>query len=232
VATSTNGERWVSPAAVLDREVYSEAEAARLLEVAPSTLHYWLEGGVRRGVTYRPVVRPEPKGRAFVTWGEFVEAGLLREYRDRDIPLQKLRVFITVLRDRMGIPYPLAHERPWVAGAELVMQAQAEADLDRSDWLVWDTRQGLLTAVAERFVERIEWAGEVAGTYRPHDDEHSLVRVDPGIRFGRPQVGGITTSAIAEQDEDGVTAEELAESFGITVEQVNWALAYERTRVA
>jgi len=30
---------------VLEREMFSEAEAARLLELPQSTLHYWLEGG-------------------------------------------------------------------------------------------------------------------------------------------------------------------------------------------
>jgi hypothetical protein len=35
---TTKGDDRVTPAAVLDREIYSEAEAARLLEVAPSAL--------------------------------------------------------------------------------------------------------------------------------------------------------------------------------------------------
>ena len=43
---------------VLDREMFSEAEAARLLRVPQSTLHYWLEGGVRRGKTYKPACHP------------------------------------------------------------------------------------------------------------------------------------------------------------------------------
>jgi hypothetical protein len=34
---------------VLDQEMYTEAEAARLLRVPQSTLNYWLEGGTRRG---------------------------------------------------------------------------------------------------------------------------------------------------------------------------------------
>ena len=36
------------PVTVLDREMYSEAEAARLLGLPQNTLNYWLEGG-RRG---------------------------------------------------------------------------------------------------------------------------------------------------------------------------------------
>jgi hypothetical protein len=40
---------------VLDREMYTEAAAARLLGVAQGTLNYWLEGGERRGKLYRPL---------------------------------------------------------------------------------------------------------------------------------------------------------------------------------
>ena len=51
-----------SMADILDRELYSEVEAAQLLRLAPSTLHWWLEGGERRGRAYRPVLRVEPTG--------------------------------------------------------------------------------------------------------------------------------------------------------------------------
>jgi hypothetical protein len=60
---------------VLDREMYAEAHAARLLKVAPATLHYWLEGGVRRGKLYQPVIREEATGAKTVTWAEFVSTG-------------------------------------------------------------------------------------------------------------------------------------------------------------
>jgi len=73
---------------VLDRELFSESEAARLLLLAQGTLHYWLEGGERRGRSYKPVIRVEPTGMRAVTWAEFVEAALLREYRrTRGMPM-------------------------------------------------------------------------------------------------------------------------------------------------
>lgn len=79
---------------VLDREMFTEAEAARLLRVPQRTLNYWLEGGEVRGRVYRPVIRTEPRGgHAAVTWAEFVEAGLLSEYRQTHrIPMAELRV--------------------------------------------------------------------------------------------------------------------------------------------
>jgi hypothetical protein len=90
--------------------MYTEAEAARLLRVPQSTLNYWLEGGTRRGRTYKPVIRPESKeGRAPVTWDKFIEAGLLRSYRrDLGFRMAELRTFINDLRNRLGVPYPLA----------------------------------------------------------------------------------------------------------------------------
>jgi len=66
-----------SPPAVLDRELYTESEAARLLGLPPSTLRYWLEGLTRQGVVYPPIIRPRPTGRRTVTWAEFIEAGWL-----------------------------------------------------------------------------------------------------------------------------------------------------------
>ncbi|WBB95669.1 hypothetical protein O7543_27235 [Solwaraspora sp. WMMA2080] len=90
---------------VLEREVFSEAEAARLLRVAQSTLHYWLEGDERKGRRHKPVLRTEPRGARSVTWAEFVEAGLLREYRrTHRVPMVELRAFIDLLREDSGCP--------------------------------------------------------------------------------------------------------------------------------
>lgn len=47
---------------VLDREMFTEAEAARLLRVSQNTLNYWLEGGEYRGLRYRPVMREQARG--------------------------------------------------------------------------------------------------------------------------------------------------------------------------
>lgn len=116
---------------VLDREMFTEAEAARLLRLPQRTLNYWLEGGDYRGRVYRPVIRVEPKGgHTAVTWAEFVEAGLLREYRQTHrVPMAELRAFIEQVRREFGVPYPLAHQRPYVSGRELLAEAQ-----DATDW--------------------------------------------------------------------------------------------------
>jgi uncharacterized protein (DUF433 family) len=216
---------------VLEREMFSEAEAARLLEVPKSTLNYWLEGGAREGKVYRPIIRTEPRGgHPPVTWAEFIEAGLLREYRrTHRVPMAELRAFIDELREFYDVPYPLAHRRPFVGGRKLLQAAQESAGLGADFWLVvWADGQYLLTPPAESFVQRVTWADDIAAGWRPHDAPGSPVRMEPDVRFGRPTVHGISTETLWEHIEAGEDVTEVAHDFDLSVDDVLWAWAYEQ----
>jgi hypothetical protein len=125
---------WRVSVTILEREMYTEAAAARLLRVAPSTLHWWLEG---RPPRYRPVIRVEPTGSRNVTWAEFVEAGLLRSYRrEHDVPLN-CGTSSTGFREEFQVPYPLADRRPYVgSGRRLLIDLQGCSHLDPEFCLV------------------------------------------------------------------------------------------------
>jgi uncharacterized protein (DUF433 family) len=228
---SSESETVTNVTTVLDREMYSEAEAARLLEVPQSTLHYWLEGDERRGKTYRPIIRESARDTRTVTWAEFVEAGLLREYRrTHQIPMAELRKFVELLRDNFQVPYPLADRRPYASGRRLVYDLQTAAGLDAEFCLVAVVNdQLLLTPASYAFVQRVEWEGDIAAGWRPAADPDSPVRVRPTIRFGRPAIKGISTDAIWEQDESGEDIQTIADVYQLTVSDVRWALAYENS---
>lgn len=213
---------------VLDREMYSEAEAARLLRVHQSTLHYWLEGGTRSGKTYPPVIRPESRGVRSVTWAEFVESSWLREYRIRRVPMPELRRFIDEMRERFGVPWPLADRRPLVSGRQLVYEAQRAAELHPDFFLVtvYDG-QMMLTPPGDSFLRRVEFDGDVAMGYRPDADPDSPVRIKPDVRFGKPSIKGISTEVIWEHAEVGEDVDEIAEIFDLGTSDVSWALSYE-----
>jgi uncharacterized protein (DUF433 family) len=202
----------VAALTVLDREMYTEPQAARLLRLAPSTLHYWLEGGARRNKTYK-----------------LGEAGLLRQYRqDLQVPMLELRNFIQLLRDRFDVPYPLAHQLPYVAERKLVVEAQDEAHLGADFALVAPVSgQYMLLPAAQAFYDRVTWADDTAQQWRPDDRSDSPVTIDPDMRFGSPSIGGISTAILFEQSESGEDEEDLAETFGLSLAQVRWALSYE-----
>jgi len=209
--------------------MYTEAAAARLLGVAQNTLNYWLEGGERRGKVYRPVIRVEPRGeRAAVTWGEFLEAALLREYRRRQVPMLELRDFIDKIRDQFGVPYPLADRRPYIGGKRLLSEAQNDSGLGADFCLVAVVRDQLvLTPPADAWYERVSWDGDLAAEWRPHNDRLSPVRMDPKVRFGLPAIGGVRTAILWEHSGAGETDEDIAAEFDLPVDSVRWALAYE-----
>jgi uncharacterized protein (DUF433 family) len=218
-------------ASVLEREMYSEAEAARLLRIRQSTLHYWLEGGQGPRRAYKPILREESRGRRTVTWAEFVEAGFLREYRrSLNVPMAELRTFIEVLRERFGVPYPLADRRPFVSGRKLVYDAQTAAGLGVDFWLVAVAGdQLLLTTPADAFLHRVQWVDNIAVGYNPDADPDSPVRVQPDIRFGRPAIKGVSTEAIWEQHDAGEDTATLARTYALEPTDIDWALAYEHS---
>jgi uncharacterized protein (DUF433 family) len=215
---------------VLERPMYAEPEAARPLQVAPSTLHYWLEGGERRGKQYLPVIRAETTSAKTVTWGEFVEAALLRQYRRAHfVPMVELRAAIEILHHDLGVPYPLAHSRPFVgAGRKLLLKAQTEAEVPGEYCLVAVAGgQQTLTPASEAFYDRVDWEGDLASGWRPAEDSKSPVRIRPDQRFGLPAIGGIKTETVWEHLEAGEDPRDVATELDLTVEEVRWALAYE-----
>ena len=109
-----------------------------------------------------------------------------------------------------------------------MLEVQEEAGLDAELFLVAiANNQLLLTPVAESFVQRVEWAEDIAVSWRPHDDPLSPVRMAPDVRFGKPAIKGISTEALWEHVESGEDLSEVAEAFDLDVDDVRWALAYE-----
>src|SRR5690625_4316492 len=115
--------------ALLDRRLYSIGEAAALLGESPSTLSYWLRGSTRNGREYLPALRAERNDDGQVTWGEFIEASLLRELRRRGVKLDTIRTFSRAVRLAFNWPYPLARHDLYTGGKELLYRAQQVADL-------------------------------------------------------------------------------------------------------
>lgn len=222
---------------VLHRELYTLARAGELLNVAPTTLEWWLEGKVTADHSYAPVLRPERTGSKMVTWGEFVEAGYVREYRrTHKVPLSHLRSFIEELRQAYGVPYPLAHYKPYVGeGRKLIIKLQERANLPVAFWLFAPVGgEAVLLPPAESFLSKVEFSREGdqwAERLHPQG-KRSPVVFDPQFSYGEPTVRGIRTGVLAELVEAGEPMEEVAEQYGLTLAGLKAALSYEFSTAA
>jgi uncharacterized protein (DUF433 family) len=216
------------PTSLLDRAIYSYSDVDRLIGMRPGTARRWLEGYARGGVYYDPVLRVEPTSSDSVTWGEMVEARLLAEFRDRKIPVQRMRPAIIKLREEFG-PYPLARARPLldVEGRELVRAVQEKVGLDAEMQLVVVRNdQFVLTERAERFRSAVEYQGDIAGRIRPILLTPDVV-MDPKHAFGQPAIRNVRTEALAEAYRAGATRDELAQLYELSPDQVDGALRFE-----
>ncbi len=224
--TSREGEAVT--VTVLDRPLYSISEAARLLDVPGQTLRRWVDGWTVRGVEYPPVIRPARTGLEAVTWGEFVEAGFLRGYRNKRVPLQRMRPFIERARTEFAVPYPLAHFKPLIDNKKLVYALQKDSGLDDELFLVRAEGDQLLWATPVReFLEQVEFSPETDAVVRLHPlGRGSPVAIDPEVSFGIPQIRGLRTELIAESFAAG-GIEEAAEAWGMSPAEVDAALAWE-----
>jgi len=220
---------------LLDRPLYNMAQVDGLLALPPGTARRWIDGYERRGKHYPPVVRLASTGDDVVTWGEFVEARLLSEYRDKNVPMIRMRPAILELRKEFG-PYPLAHARPFTAGRELVLRVQESVGLDTAlSLVVVRSGQLLLTDPAGHFLEAV--------VFGDADDDDKVVRllhplrgnravvVDPLRQFGQPVVRSVPTEVIAEQFDAGDSVDHISELFELNRDDVEAALRYERERI-
>jgi uncharacterized protein (DUF433 family) len=217
---------------LLQRATYEEGQAARLLRVPQSTLRWWLEGRDH----HPPVLRPEPTGDRTLTWGEFVEARYLTEYRRRGVPLQRIRPFVETLRRETGVLHPLATERPWIGdGRRLLLKAQHEVEVDVHLAAVYEVATGqlVLSPPAEAFLDVVEFDvdghdGRVVRRLHPAGAS-SPVLIDPDLRAGLASVRGVSTTVIRELIEAGDAVEAVADDYGLDLDDTIAALDYERT---
>jgi uncharacterized protein (DUF433 family) len=164
-----------------------------------------------------------------VTWGEFVEAGLLRGYRTKKVPLQKMRPFIEDARAQWQVPYPLAHFKPLIDHKQLVYELQQESGLDPKLYLVQaEGGQMLLAQPVREFLETVEFdpAGAVSRLY-PLGLKTRVV-IDPEVSFGVPQIKGVRTELVAESVAAGESKEQAALNWGLGLRDVGAALDWER----
>jgi uncharacterized protein (DUF433 family) len=221
------------PSTILDQTMYTIGEAARLLEIGRSKLRRWLEGAVIGGVPYAPVIRPVPTGSGDVTWGEFVEAGFLREYRGRGVTLQRLRPFIEQMRATYQVLHPLAHFKPMVdrtTGQLMVelKQLQDEVGLDESLSLVRVASGQLVWAEPMKaFLEKVDFDPSGIG-HRLHPlGRVEPVVIDPEVAFGIPQIRGVRTEIIAEAIAAGESQDQVVADYSLTSVEVMAALRWE-----
>jgi uncharacterized protein (DUF433 family) len=171
----------------------------------------------------RPAMVTPTHGRAFA-FVDLVSLAVVAELVARDVPESEVRTGIEFLRKWYGFSRPLAHERVLRSVATSGRAFIARFD---SAWVdVGKGGQGALDEIVGIYLRRISYdSNGVAVRWQPTPD----VTVDPRIQAGTPCVLGtrVPTSAIVELLRT-TSAQEIAEDYDLTIEQVQAAAEFER----
>ena len=211
--------------ALVDRDVYTMGQVDRLLGLSGGTACRWIDGYTRRERCYEPLVRLETTGSETVTWGEFVEARLISEYRRQGVSVFRMRPAIMALRDAFDTEYPLAEAQPFMSaeGRELVLQVQHETNLGLSLRFVIRSGQIVVPSLeVRRFQQVADYDDDTVRRFRMAQN----VVIDPEYSSGEPTIAGrrLRVATVAEAIAAGEQRDDVAKMWDITPQAVDDAV--------
>jgi uncharacterized protein (DUF433 family) len=228
--------------------LYTVVEAARVVDVPPTTLATWAKGYVRRPpgrgevrggpvVTY---VAPGREGEPCIPFVGLAETLVLAAVRRSGVPMQRIRPALAELQRELGVEHALASRRLYTDGAELLFdygETRRDTPEGRSvlNLVVVRSGQRVFSEVIEAYLRRIDYADDgYPRLIHVPAYEHADVVVDPKRAFGAPvfERGGARVEDVLERFWAGETLDELSGEFGVPADQLEDVLRVASRRAA
>jgi uncharacterized protein (DUF433 family) len=208
---------------------YTTVEAARFAETKPRTVAYWHYGtGTRVGPALTGKKRYAP-----LSYLQLVEVAFVASFRQRGVPLQRIRKARDYVAKVFGAEFPFAQYEFKAEGPHILMDA-ASVDPEFEDFIVADEdgQMAWERIVLERF-DQFDYEDDLALRWHPRGRNVPII-IDPRISFGAPIVErtGTPTWVIRGRFEAGETAEEIEADFGVLEDDLRYALEFENVKVA
>jgi uncharacterized protein (DUF433 family) len=230
-----------------DAPLYTLIEAARYLDVPPSTLRSWAKG-YRRISSERPPVVGAPVLTSIGTraargpvipFVELAEGLVLTAIRHAGVPLQRVRPALARLDQEFGISHALASKKLYTDGAEVLFdyaESGNDADAARAarELVVVRNGQRVFTDVIASYLRRIEFSddGYAALLHLPAYQVADVV-VDPSRGFGQPIFarGGARIEDAIALFQAGEALDVVSNEYGVPREDLEDAVRIA-TRIA
>lgn len=216
---------------------YGVSEAARYLNIPPSTLRSWISG-VRYHSdrsNFEPVISVPPAEIVQLSFVNLVEVHVLVALRRvHKVRLLDIRVALDTLEKQFPEqPHPLAFKSFATDGKDLFLKHIGQ--------LINLSKRGQLEMeeVIDMYLHRIEYdtSGPVIlypftrGSFQKYDQPKAVL-LNPYISFGRPVLAGrgVPTELVFERFNAGELIDTLAEDYGRKRWEIEEAIRYESAR--
>jgi uncharacterized protein (DUF433 family) len=222
--------------------IYSRAEVARLQRLSPGRVTSWVRGyryawgprGRRRRGEQPAVIKtdiPTIDGSLAVSFLELVELFVVKQFRDKGIPLQTVRVAWNHAARAFDTLHPFADRRVFTDGGRIFM-ALRDDELAPDVLEVSSRRMPFQIAAGPIFrhtFAEIEFDEhtELARRWWPRG-RHVPVVLDPAIAFGAPVVREtrVPTAIVARYAETR-PLDAVADAFELPADRVEAAVTFE-----
>jgi uncharacterized protein (DUF433 family) len=211
--------------------LYTVAEAARFLGVAPSTFGTWAHGyrrsfPRRKDVVADPVLTALPARRndASVPFVGLAEGMVVAAFRRAGVSMQHLRRAVSILEDEIGFEHALASRRLYTDGARVLFDyAQREGDTELAGLTVVVSQQRVFAEVVKEYLTRIEYGadGWAERLVSPATRGRTVV-VDPAQSFGQPIFvhGAVRVEDVIDRWKAGESIAHVSTDFGVPAEDI------------
>jgi uncharacterized protein (DUF433 family)/transposase-like protein len=218
----------------LDLGAYRYAEAARLAQTNPQTIVAWLRQ--LRELRWESEVEVAEPARV-LSYLQLLEIAVVSRFRRSGVRLSELASLHRSLlrREVLRDGDDPASRHPFVLRSFKSAGPRHCAERGGTLLRALDQRQanGLWNSVVGEFFEQVDYDERLIVRWYPRGREQGVV-IDPQLSFGAPVVfgTGIPTYIVLDRHNAGENLIDVAEDFGLTVEQVKAALTFERDLVA
>ena len=176
-----------------------------------------------------PPVTWTPETKDAVSFADLMEVATIDKLRKKGFSFKQIRKINVTARFYLDTPRPLVTETFKVKGRNIfvddgfgiLVNVGQEAGMQ-----AWDE-------VLDPFLDTVEYEGEIVRRWWPLGKDHVVV-VDPDYGFGLPVIEGVgvRTEIIAERCEAGDSNKEITYDFGVTPDQIEDALLWEKPETA
>jgi uncharacterized protein (DUF433 family) len=230
-----------------DLPLYTQAEAARVLDVPPSTFQAWARGYLRNrpneAVSHaEPIVTtlPAKAGEPNVPFIGLAEGLVLAAIRRHGVPMQRIRPALDVLRQELGIDHALASRKLYTDGAEVLFDYATHAgDTPEGntarELVVVRHGQRVFDEIVDSYLKRVTYAddGWAERIWLPQYRRAEVI-ADPRFSYGLPtfRVGRARISDALERFWAGEDLSTVADEFGVPEEQLEDVVRVASRRAA
>lgn len=167
---------------------------------------------------------------ASLSYMQLQELAIVSAMRKTGVKLPKIRAARDYLARELRTTFPFADERVKSDGQDVLLQLKSELGKVAEVLVVASAHgQYAWAEIIGRRFEQFEYERGLALTWHLTTDKR--VVIDPRVSFGAPTVNGTPTWVIRGRQIAGETPEEIAGDFGLYVEDVLSALAFEQSLV-